>query len=702
MAGASSQAPRLAVDIGGTFTDAVVEHGGELIGVKVPTTASAPEEGFLDCLRLALERAGLAARDFGAIIHGTTLATNALIERKGAKTALITTEGFRDSLEIAYEARYDQYDMFLDKPRPLVPRSLRFTVPERVNVRGEVLTPLDEGAVLALVPDLLRLEVESVAVGFIHGYANPAHERHVREILGAELPELAVTLSGEVCPELREYERLSTATANAYILPAIARYLRALDAALDEEGFDCPLRLVTSAGGMTTLETAARFPIRLVESGPSGGAIFAKAIAAQCGEAAVLSYDMGGTTAKICLIEDYTPMTAREIEVARAARFMKGSGLPLRIPVVEMIEIGAGGGSVAHVDALGRIAVGPESAGSEPGPACYGRGGGRATVSDADLLLGRLDAARFADGSLCLDEAAAGAAVAADVGGPLALPLADAAHGIAEIVDENMANSARIHAVEHGKDLSAWTMIAFGGAGPLHAAQLADKLGLARLIVPVNPSVGSAVGFLWAPVAYEVVRSRYMTVSAFDWGAAQALLDTLEAEARDIVAAGAGGAALGVRRTALMRYVGQGHEVEIELPEGRFTPATAGEIRERYERRYVELYGRALADAEIEILTWNLAVATPERTVPAVGRAPNGAVARAIGHRRLFDTECGAFAEVPAYWRPDLPTGCALRGPALVVEGQTTTVVPASFSLLVDDAGNLVIERADGKVEATG
>ncbi len=685
---------RLAVDIGGTFTDVVVERRGELFTAKVPTTAEAPEQGFLEGLELALDRSGLGAGDFAGIIHGTTLATNALIERKGAKTALITTEGFRDSLEIAYEARYDQYDLMLDKPAPLVPRRLRFAVAERCDARGRVLTPLDEAAVERLVPLLRAQGVEAVAVGFLHSYANLGHERRVGEILRALAPELAVTLSGEVCPELREYERLSTAAANAYVQPLMAGYLTALGAALEARGFACPLFLVTSAGSMTTLETAVRFPIRLVESGPSGGALLARTIARQCGEAKVLSYDMGGTTAKVCLIENATPMTARWFEVARAARLGKGSGLPLRIPVVEMIEIGAGGGSLARVDPLDRLTVGPDSAASKPGPACYGLGGARATVTDADLVLGRLDAARFAEGRLALSAERARAAIGDDVARPLDLSVPQAAYGISEMVEENMANAARVHAVEHGKDLTGWTMIAFGGAGPLHAGRLVEKLGLRRLIVPPDPGVGSAVGFLRAPMAYEILRSRFTILSAFEPAPIDRLYRELAEEARAIIGAGAPGQALTERRIGLMRYSGQGHDIEIEVPPGPVTAETAAVLRARYEARYLELFGRCLPEVEIEVLTWSLAMATAEAPVVAARREPGACSPLPLGEQPLFDPERGEAVAVTAYWRDDLSPGMTLAGPALVIESQTTTLVPGGFRLLVDSLGSLVIDRS--------
>ncbi len=444
---------RLAVDIGGTFTDLALEHDGKLTTIKVLTTPAAPEQGVMVGVRDILQTSGVAAGDIGIVIHGTTLATNSVIERKGARTALLTTQGFRDVIAMGNESRYEQYDLNIVLPEPLVPRYLRLPVPERLDNEGNVLLPLDVAAVRALTPVLMREGVESIAVGFLHAFVNPVHERRVRDILAEELPDIPVSLSSDVSPEMREWERFSTTVANAYVQPLMARYLRRLAEELRAIGSAAPLFMMLSGGGLTTIDTACRFPIRLVESGPAGGAIFSATIARQCGIANVLSFDMGGTTAKICLIDDGDPQTARSFEIARVGRFRKGSGLPLRIPVIEMVEIGAGGGSIAHVDTMGRIAVGPESAGAEPGPACYGRGGFEPAVTDANLTLGRYDPARFAGGTMKLDIAAAHDALASRVGGPLGLTAEMAALGVIEMVDENMANAARVHAIEFRQDL---------------------------------------------------------------------------------------------------------------------------------------------------------------------------------------------------------------------------------------------------------
>ncbi|MGA8551085.1 MAG: hydantoinase/oxoprolinase family protein, partial [Stellaceae bacterium] len=589
-----AQGARLGVDIGGTFTDVALEMGERRWSAKILTTPQAPERAVIAAINQVLREAALAPADLTIIIHGTTLATNALIERKGAKTALVTTEGFRDTIEIRHENRFEQYDVNIDLPPPLVPRRLRFPVRERIDAQGRVLTPLDEAGVAALAERLAAERIEAVAVGFLHSFTNPAHERRAGEVLAEHLPGVPITLSSEVSPEMREYERFSTACANAYVQPQIGHYLANLETLLRGEGFACPLFLMLSGGGLTAVETAIRFPVRLVESGPAGGAIFAAEIARQCRLDKVLSYDMGGTTAKICLIDDLKPQTNRSFEVARIYRFKKGSGLPLRIPVIEMVEIGAGGGSVARVDRLQRISVGPDSAGADPGPASYGQGGTSPTVTDADLVLGRIDPSGFSGGRMALDAEAAAAALRREVAEPLELAVELAALGVSEIVDENMANAARVHAIESGKDARGRTLVAFGGAAPLHAARLAEKLGLDRVLVPSNAGVGSAVGFLRAPIAYEIVRSGLQRLDAFDPAAANALLAAMRGEAEGVVRCGAPDARLTETRSAFMRYRGQGHEIAVPLPTKPYAAADAATLRAAFEDAYRRLYSRII------------------------------------------------------------------------------------------------------------
>src|SRR4051794_429794 len=693
-------AGRLGVDIGGTFTDVALEVcdaiGERRFSAKVLTTPEAPERAVIAAIRAVLREAALAPRELSIIIHGTTLATNAIIERKGAKTALITTEGFRDTIEIRHENRFEQYDVNIDLPPPLVPRRLRFVVPERINAQGKIILPLDETAVERLADRILAEEIDSVAIAFLHSFTNPAHEQRTREILTARLTGVAFTLSSEVSPEMREYERFSTACANAYVQPMMGRYLVNLEEKLQQEGLRCPLFLMLSGGGLTTVETAIRFPVRLVESGPAGGAIFASQIARQCGLDTVLSYDMGGTTAKICLIDDFQPQTSRAFEVARIYRFKKGSGLPLRIPVIEMVEIGAGGGSIARVDQLKRITVGPDSSGADPGPACYGRGGNAPTVTDADLLLGRIDPLGLSGGRMALDKDAAEGAVQQTVAAPLDLTLPLAAFGIAEIVDENMANAARVHAIESGKDARGRTLVAFGGAAPLHAARLADKLGLDRVLVPSYAGVGSAVGFLRAPIAYEIVRSSLQRLDGFDAAAANALFAAMRAEAEPIVRRGAGVQPLTETRSAFMRYRGQGHEIAVPLPTRPYRNEDATPLREAFESEYRRLYSRVIPGVDVEILSWVMLLSAPTPTEAAIaGPAAEPYSPSPASLRSVFDPDTGDFVEVAIHERRNLKPGAFIRGPAIITEDETSTVVSRLFDARLDTLGYIELVRRE-------
>jgi N-methylhydantoinase A len=685
---------RLAADIGGTFTDIVLDARGTRQTRKVLTTPAAPEEGVLTGIGLALDDAGLHFSDIDVFVHGTTLATNAIIERRGAKTALVATQGFRDVLEIGTESRYDQYDLTLEKPVPLVPRELRFTVPERVDASGQVRLPLDEAAVGALVPRLRELGVQSVALAFLHAYANPEHEQRAAALLKAAMPELAITLASEVCPEVREYERTSTAAANAYVQPLMEGYLGRMAAALRERQYRGATYLVTSGGGLTALETAQRFPVRLVESGPAGGAIFAAQVALRADEQRVLSFDMGGTTAKICLIEKGEPATSRVFEVDRTARFLKGSGLPLRIPVIEMVEIGAGGGSIAQVDALQRVTVGPESASSVPGPACYGLGGQRPAVTDADVALGLIKPEGFAGGSMDLKPELSLHALGREIGDKLGLSPEMSAYAVYEMVCENMASAARVHAAERGAVIGQHTMIAFGGAAPLHAARVAEKVGVPRVLVPPNAGVGSAVGFLAAPVAYEIVRSRPARLDEdFDGDAVSALFAEMTSAARSLVEPGARGAALFERRSAFMRYVGQGHEITVDLPDRTLSAADVPELRRIFETEYAAQFARAIPAAAIEVLNWSVLVSTHARRpemAPTVAPAP---APQPAGLRLIFDGRAEKKVEVPLYRREAMAPGARIAGPALIAEDETTTFISASFDAHIDGSGCIVMEQ---------
>ncbi|MEM7079002.1 MAG: hydantoinase/oxoprolinase family protein [Pseudomonadota bacterium] len=681
---------RVSADIGGTFTDVVLATTEGLFTTKVLTTYDDPARGVMQGIEEVLSAAEVEASDVELVLHGTTLATNALIERRGAPTGLLTTEGHRDVLEMAMENRFEQYDVNIDRPIPLVPRHLRLGVSERLAVDGEVLIELDIEQALAQTRHLVAQGVEALAIGLLHSYANPVHEQHIAAAIGAEFPALSLSLSCEVCPEIREYERISTTVANAYVKPLMSGYLASLQARLQERGFACQTLMMTSGGGLTTLEAAARFPIRLVESGPAGGAILAAAVARDHDCREVVSFDMGGTTAKICLIDDGEPLYSRAFEVDRSYRFKKGSGLPVRIPVIEMVEIGAGGGSIASVDELRRLQVGPESAGSEPGPVCYGRGGSKPCVTDADVLLGKIAREYFAGGKLTLDDAGAERVMSASIGAALDLQASDAAFAVAQIVEENMASATRAHASEWGRDLAARSMIAFGGAAPLHAVALADKLKIDEVLIPAGAGVGSALGFLLAPIRFEVVRSLYVRLEDLSRPGVRAQIDEMfqqmADEARGVVEAGAAGAQIGLARQAFMRYVGQGYEVAVDID-----AIDVDQLQARFADAYEALYGRTIPGMAIEVLSWTLAAtAEHDHTLPAAAAVATH-TARAAGKTRLYDGTDWVAARL--YPRDTLEIDVSYAGPALVVEAQTTTVVPAGFALRRLADGTLVVNR---------
>lgn len=691
----AQQGLRLAVDIGGTFTDTVLVNGQDTIlaTTKTPTTHSNPTFGALEGVERVLAEVACDMPRIEGFIHGTTLATNALIERRGAVVATITTAGFRDILEIAYERRYSQYDIDLVKPDLLVPRARAFTIIGRMTAAGDEVQPLDEAAVATLADDLVSSGADAVAICLMHAYANPAHELRLREMLQRVLPDLVISLSHEVSPEAREFDRLSTTIANAYIQPLMGTYLADFQTRFAQCGLRCPILMMTAGGGMTTIETAARLPIRLVESGPAGGAILAARLAAETGESEVLSFDMGGTTAKLCLIDHCRPQTTRRFEIARAARFIKGSGMPVRIPVIEMIEIGAGGGSIAHVDRLGRLQIGPESAGSEPGPAAFANGGTEPTVTDADVMQGLIDPDLFAEGRLEINVQGAECALARCLGGPMGLDAAEVAFGINEIVDENMAGAGRMHAVESGKDLSTRLMIAFGGNGPLHATRVARRAQVDRILIPRDPGVGSAVGFLFAPVSFEIVRSRYGTLTALDLNGLNGFFDALIEEAQTVVRAGMPRGELVQRRVGFMRYHGQGHEIEIELPNRALEQADIAKLQSAFEEEYGRQFSRAVPGMKIEVLNWSVEVSSQPGALRRVAGRATTQEAKFMKTRRILCDVTGKWREAAIYDRAGLGAGDTLAGPALIVEPQTTTFVSADFAASVDTSGNIWLKR---------
>jgi len=686
---------RAGVDIGGTFTDVALEHGEHIYTAKVLTDYTHPERAIVAGLQAAASEAGISPADIGTIIHGTTLATNALIERRGARTAFITSTGFRDVIEMRTEGRFEQYDLGIELPPPLIARQDRFTVAGRLDANGDELVPLSMTDVDAVIEQLREGEFESVAIGLMHAYRNGAHELAVRERVAQALPALSISLSCEVSPQIREFERFNTVCANAYVKPLMSSYLNRLSDALAAEGMSCPLYLMHSGGGLMSLRSAAAFPVRLLESGPAGGAIYASDVAARYGLENVVSFDMGGTTAKICLIEHHTPKTARVFEVARTYRFKKGSGMPISIPVIEMVEIGAGGGSIAHVDDLRQVRVGPESAGSEPGPACYGRGGLRPTVTDADLLLGKLDPERFAGGNMRLDRNASVEAMAHAVAGPLGGDAVQGAYAVAEVVDENMANAARMHAVENGRDLEQFTMIAYGGAAPLHAVRLCEKLGIRRLLVPAGAGVGSAIGFLRAPFSYESLRSAVMRLGEFQPTTVNTLLDEMETEVSAFLRdAGHDGDVVHELR-AYMRYAGQGWEIPIDVAAQRFDAGSPAMLRERFVTAYVALFGHEVDGLDVEVVSWSLSLRTPMPAVQAAAptKAQAGAIAaEPLTWRDVFDAKSGRPHRCAIHSRETLPRGVAVDGPLIIVERETSTYVSPDYRVTRQQDDCLLVE----------
>ncbi|MEC7706282.1 MAG: hydantoinase/oxoprolinase family protein [Pseudomonadota bacterium] len=689
---------RLGVDIGGTFTDLVLESSnGVQASTKVLTTYDTPEDAIITGLQTVCKQVTIQPDKISQIIHGTTLATNALIERRGAKTALITTQGFRDVIEMRTESRFEQYDLNLTLPAPLLTRDHRYVVNERMDANGKILIPLQKAEIDALAERLVQFGYDSIAVGLLHSYANDSHEKMIGRALAERLPDVMISLSSEVSPQMREYERFNTTIANAYIKPLMKSYLSRLKGRLAKEGAYCPVFLMHSGGGIISLENAAEFPVRLVESGPAGGAVFAAHIAASHGLDRALSFDMGGTTAKICLVKDHTPKTARTFEVARTYRFKKGSGMPISIPVIDMVEIGAGGGSLAHVDPLDQIRVGPESAGSQPGPACYGRGGTAPTVTDSDLILGKLDPAGFAGGSIPLYTERATEALDIHIGSKLDMEAVEAAWGVAEMVDENMANAARVHAVENGEDLSEYTMIAFGGAAPLHAARLCEKLGIRRCLIPQGAGVGSAIGFLRAPFSFEANNSVFMQLSSFDPVRVKQLFADMEKEASAFVRSCDQDANIKTEYKVYMRYAGQGWEIPVPLTVQHITKPDTADYKACFEREYEQLFARTVAGMEIEITVWSVNAYTEPPEVRPVQQQGHQRTLETTNTRPLFDPALSTFVNATVAQRDAVKDTTQIIGPAMLTEDETTIIVPSSRDAVACGDGTIVVfAKQDG------
>ena len=696
------------LDIGGTFTDLVLldRASNDLQLHKVLTTPNDPAEGALRGLHELLGRSGIAVADLAALLHGTTLVTNAIIERRGRPTGLLTTRGFRDVLAMGHEQRYDIYDLFLRFPEPIVPRRHRLEVDERLSRDGDVLQPLDLEGVDALVDHLVADGVEAVAICFMHSYREPRHEMAVAERIRARHPHLFVSASCDVVSEIREYERTVTTACNAYVQPVMDAYLSRIERSLAESGFTGRFSLMLSSGGIASPDTARRFPIRLLESGPAGGALATAYLGRRAGLKDVLAFDMGGTTAKACLIQNGRPDVASEMEAGRVHRFKRGSGLPIRAPVVDMIEIGAGGGSIAHRDALGLLKVGPESAGADPGPACYARGGTQSTVTDACVALGYYDPAFFLGGSMRLDDSAAGVALEG-LGADLGLDGVATAWGVHTVVCESMARAARVHIIEKDRDPRDFPVLAFGGAGPAHAARVARILGAGTVIVPPLSGVASALGFLVAPPSHEVVRSYPGAFDALDWSAIDALYESMEREARAVLAdSGVADDAVRLERSVEARLIGQFHDIEVTVPEGRLRDGAGGELSARFAQAYEERYHTVLEGYRPMAVTWKLRGLGPEPSVELHAAASPDAVVTHKGVRAAYFPEAGGFTDVRVYDRARLPVGAEVAGPAIIEEKESTTVIAPGDTLRVDAVGNLVIaigapENVGARMEAT-
>jgi N-methylhydantoinase A len=697
---------QIGVDIGGTFTDLVLADtlSGSVAVGKTLTTPDDPATAVESGIRSLLKEASVPASQVGNVLHATTLATNALIERKGAKTGLLTTEGHRDSLEIRDEGRYDLYDLFLENPRPLVPRRHRLGVKERMLADGSVYQAVDLEDARTKIKELVSDGIEAIAVCFLHSYQNPAHERAIVPLIKEIAPGVKISISSEVAPEIREYPRTSTTVTNVYVQDLVERYLTNLRERMRSIGLGGELLIMLSSGGMSNVDTAAKFPVRMIESGPAAGALMAAFYGKHLGRPNLIAFDMGGTTAKACLIEEGQLRHAREFEVDRVWRFKRGSGMPIKTPVIELIEIGAGGGSIAWIDKLGLLNVGPESSGAKPGPVCYGLGGEHPTVTDADLVLGYLDPNFFLGGKMKLDLEGAKRAIAREIGEPLGLDVSQAAWGIHKMVNENMANAARMAAVERGRDPRGYPIFAFGGAGPVHAYGVARILHSREVVVPAGAGVASAGGLLSAPLSFDFVQSLPGRIDTMQWPSVRDLYENLAASGREILsAAGVPPEQVRIIRSADMRYVGQGYEITVMLPEGPIADAIAPLLRQAFEATYTQLYGRTLQGVPIEIVNWRATVTgpTPELRPFAITDASatrssgSGAASAKKGTRPAYFSEAQAYIDTPVYDRYGLRPHDSLSGPAIIEERESTTIIGPGAKVSMDESLNLVLTLSD-------
>ncbi len=689
---------KLGIDVGGTFTDFVLlseDEGNMAIG-KTLTTPADPSQAVLNGSQNILKRNGVSFDGLQAIIHGTTLVTNTLIERNGAPTGLITTEGFRDILEMGNEIRYDLYDLNIEQPMPLVPRRYRLGISERIDSRGDIVKPLEMDEIRQALQYFEKEGITSVAVCLLHAYQNPVHERAVQAFIQNEFPSFYVSISSHVAPEIKEYERTSTTVANAYVQPTMKAYLRYLENELKANGFKGGFYIMLSSGGITNVGMAEALPIKLCESGPAAGALVASYYGRSIGLKDMISFDMGGTTAKICLINDGKPSYSREFEAARISRFKKGSGFTFKIPSIEMIEIGAGGGSIGHIDAMGLLKVGPQSSGASPGPACYNLGGDNATVTDAALILGYLNADYFLGGEMELDVSRAREVMKKKVADPLGITVEEAAMGINQVVTENMATATRIHIAERGKDPRRFSLMAFGGAGPIYAFRIAEILKIKTIICPPAAGTASALGLLVTPIALDFARSYVSRLDSLDWNHVNTIYEEMEAEAlSSLMESGASRDEIIFERTADMRYVGQFYEIPSAIPNGTLGPRQVSDITETFYQTYEKAFGRYMTDLPIQGLTWRLRAQCPAPIVDVKFAEKQDKTEKEAlkGKRKAYFPEQKQFVECPVYERYLVKPGTTLKGPVILEERESTTIVGVDSVVHVDDRFNLVIER---------
>jgi len=690
---------RLGCDIGGTFTDFVLlnDRTGEIRINKCLTTPQDPSDAVEQGMRELEEKTPGFVKQLDEVIHGTTLVINSIIERKGAKTGLITTRGFRDVLELAREIRYAPYDIFAEFPEPLVPRRLRLEVDERIRSDGSVLKPLDPNQATEVFRNLTEMGVDSIAVCLLNSFENPAHELMIKDIIQEEAPDISVSISYEVLPQIREYERVSTTVTNAYVKPLTGRYLSKLSQRLKAIGSDGKLFIMLSSGGITSVETAAEFPVRIIESGPTAAVISGQYYGKLFDISEMFCFDMGGTTAKSCLIQEGAAGVVPTFEVGRVQRFMKGSGLTIQVPVVDLMEIGAGGGSIAKVSKMGTLQVGPESSGADPGPICYGRGGVEPGVTDADLVLGYLDENYFLGGDMRLHKEAAQKGIEERIAGPLGVPFMQAVWGIHDLINETMAAAAKTHIAEKGGNPKIITVAAFGGAGPVHAYGMAKKLGAPRLIVPPNAGVGSALGFFTAPRAFDLVRSHKVSLDVADFGAIEGIFKGMEAEGARTLQKTGSAEDIAFKRSVDVRFIGQGSETNIPIPETDFTEVKREDIRRRFDETYERVYGRTYPDSPVEFINFKVRASLPERLLqlPKI-KKQGGSLRDAIkGERQAYSGIARDFIPYTVYDRYELLPGAVFQGPAIIEERESTVIAGEDTAISVDDFGFLWIELAE-------